>query len=345
MPSMKAVVKADKAPGAELKDVAIPAIGPGDVLIKVKAAAICGSDIHIYNSDPSMMKMVNLPLTFGHEASGDVVATGEQVGSIKQGDRVAVETHFPCGHCYYCQTGAPHNCLNLDIFGVTTDGAFAEFARVPAGVCWKIPENFSYDLGAVLEPMGVAVHGAMVEDVNGKSVAVFGCGPIGLFAIGAAAAFGATHVFALEIKPKRLAMASKLAPDAILINPGEQDAVRAILDATEGLGVDVAVELSGSPEGIKQAFKVLKHEGRVSLVGVAPPVELDVHKDITLKEARVYGSFGRLIWQTWWQVNNLIAMNKFDPLAVVTHRFGLADYHQALELAAKREAGKILLYP
>jgi threonine 3-dehydrogenase len=117
------------------------------------------------------------------------------------------------------------------------------------------------------------------------------------------------------------------------------------MEATDGLGVDVAIELSGSPEGIKQAFKVLKREGRVSLIGVAPPVELDVHKDITLKEARVYGSFGRLIWQTWWQVQNLIEMGKFDPLNVVTHRFNLTDYAEAIELAASGEAGKILLYP
>lgn len=342
---MKAVVKTNKAPGAELKDVDIPAIGPKDVLIKVKAVSICGSDIHIYNSAPRIMPMVNLPLTFGHEASGDVVKTGEQVESIKKGDRVAVETHFSCGHCYYCQTGAPHNCLNLVIFGVNTDGAFAEYAKVPEGVCWKIPESYSYDLGAILEPMGVAVHGVLVEDVNGKSVAVFGCGPIGLFAIGAAAAFGAIKVFALEVVPKRLAMASQLAPSATLINPKEQDAFKAIMDATEGLGVDVAIEFSGSPEAIKQAFKVLKREGRVSLVGVAPPVELEVHKDITHKEARVYGSFGRLIWQTWWQVQNLIAMDKFDPLSVVTHRFELADYDKAFKLAAKGEAGKILLYP
>lgn len=342
---MKAVVKKTKAPGAEIIDVEAPAIGSSDVLMKVKAAAICGSDIHIYHSAPSIMHMVKLPLTFGHEASGEVVATGDQVKSIKKGDRIAVETHFACGHCYYCQTGAPHNCLNLEIFGVSTDGAFAEYAKVPEGFCWKLPEGYSYDLGAILEPMGVAVHGAMVEEVNGKSVAVFGCGPIGLFAIGAVAALGANKVFALEVVPKRLGMAPKLAPEAVLINPKEQDAVKTVMDATKGLGVDVAIDLSGSPDGIKQAFKVLKREGRVSLIGVAPPVELEVHKDITLKEARVYGSFGRLIWQTWWQVQNLIAMDKFDPLCVVTHRFSLAEYDKAIELAASGEAGKILLYP
>jgi threonine 3-dehydrogenase len=342
---MKAVVKKTTAPGAGIIDTEVPAVEPDEVLFKVKATAICGSDIHIYHSTPSILPLIKLPLIFGHETSGEVVATGEQVKSIQNGDKIAIETHIPCGYCYYCQVGVPHNCLNLQIFGVTTDGAFAEYAKVPERVCWKIPEQYTYDLGAILEPMGIAMHGAMVEDVNGKSIAVFGCGPIGLFAIGAVAALGAKKVFAMEISPKRLGMTPLLAPDAVLINPKKQDVIKTITDATDGLGVDVAIELSGSPEGIKQAFKVLKREGRVSLIGVAPPVELDVHKDITLKEARVYGSFGRLIWQTWWQVQNLIEMGKFDPLSVVTHRFSLDEYAEAIELAASGEAGKILLYP
>lgn len=343
---MKAVVKTSRAPGVELKNVDIPTIGPKDVLIKVKAAAICGSDIHIYHSAPGIMRMVNPPFTLGHEMSGDVVETGDMVTDIKKGDKVAVETHLPCGHCYYCQTGAPHNCLNLVIFGVETDGAFAEYARVPEVVCWKLPENYSYDLGAILEPLGVAMHGTMVEDVNGKSVAVFGCGPIGLFAIGTVTAFGATKVFALEVAPKRLAMARQLFPDVTLINPKEQDPIENIMKATDGLGVDVAIELSGSPEATKQAFKALKREGRVSIIGATTaPVELDIHKDITRKEARVYGSFGRLIWQTWWQVRNLLNTGKFDPLPIITHRFPLADCAKAIELAAKGEAGKVLLYP
>jgi len=343
---MKAVVKTSKALGAEFKDVAIPTVGPKDVLIKVRAAAICGSDIHIFHSSPGIMRMVNTPLTFGHEMSGEVVETGDTVTNIKKGDRVAVETHFPCSYCYYCQTGAPHNCLNLVIFGIQTDGAFAEYARVPEVVCWKLPQGYSYDLGAILEPLGVAMHGVMVEDIHGKSVAVFGCGPIGLFAIGIVTAFGATKVFAVEVAPKRLALARELFPSLTLIDPNEHDPITNIMQATDGLGVDVVIELSGSPDATKQAFKVVKREGRISLIGATTtPVELEVHRDIIHKEVRVYGSFGRLIWQTWWQVRNLLNTGKFDPLPVITHRFPLADYARAIELAAKGEAGKVLLYP
>ena len=343
---MKAVVKTGKAPGAEFLDVDTPAIGPKDVLIKVKATAICGSDIHIFRSAPSEMSMYNQPVTLGHETCGEVVDVGERVTNIKKGDMVAVEPHFNCGACYYCQTGAPHNCSNLVIFGLQADGAFAEYAKVPGICCWKLPKDYSSDLGAILEPLGAAVHGSMVEDISGKSVAVFGCGPIGLFAIGAVAALGTTKVFALEVVPKRLAMTSQLASDAILINPKERDPVETIMEATDGLGVDVVIECSGDAGATKQAFKVLKREGRVSLVGIPPgPVELEIHKDIILKEARVYGSYGRLIWQTWWQVRNLLDTGKFDPLPVITHRFPLADFAKAFELAGSGETGKILLYP
>jgi len=343
---MKAVVKTEEAFGAELLDVDIPVIGPRDVLVKVKAAAICGSDIYIYNWTPYAHGRIKPPLIFGHEMSGEVIETGEHVTSIKKGDIVAVETHISCGSCHQCQTGARHLCRNVAIFGVDTDGAFAEYARVPEVCCWKLSKGTSYDLGAILEPLGVAVHGIMADDVNGKSVAVFGCGPIGLFAIGAAAAFGAAKTFALEVVPERLAMARQLAPDAILINPKEQDPLTTIMEATDGLGVNVAIELSGNVEAAGQALKVLGHSGRVSLVGVPTgPIELNAYKDIIRKEAKILGVWGRLMWQTWWQVQNLLSMGKFDPLSVVTHRFPLADYAQAIELATKHEAGKILLYP
>jgi len=343
---VKALVKTSQAPGFEYIDVDMPTIGPKDVLIKVKTTSICGSDIHAFHASPSIMNMMKLPVILGHETCGEVVEVGEGVTNLKKGDLVSPEPHIFCGVCYYCQTGAALNCQNMGLFGISTDGAFAEYAKIPESACWKHPKGTSYELGAIHEPLGVAMHGVMAGEINGKSVAVFGCGPIGLFAIGASRVFGATKVFALEVAPKRLAMARQLFPDVTLINPKEQDPVKTIMEATDGLGVDVSIELSGSPEALKQTFKVLKREGRVSLVGVlAGPVELEVHKDIILKEARVFGVFGRVVWQTWWQVRALLDTGKFDPLPVITHRFPLSDFKQAFELATSGEAGKILLYP
>ena len=343
---MKALVKTSEAPGFEYIDVDIPTIGPKDVLIKVKGTTICGSDIHAFHSSPSIIHLMKLPVILGHETCGEVVEVGECVTNIQKGELVSVEPHIFCGVCYYCQTGAALNCKNLALFGLQTDGAFAEYARVPENCCWKHPKGTPYELGAIHEPLGVAVHGVLAGEVNGKSVAVFGCGPIGLFAIGASKVFGATKVFGLEVAPKRLAMARQLFPDAILINPKEQDPVKTIMEATDGLGVDVSIELSGNADAMKQTFKVLKREGRVSLVGMTPgPVELEVHRDIILKEAKVLGIFGRVVWQTWWQVRAMLDTGKFDPLPVITHRLPLADFAKAFELATSGEAGKILLYP
>jgi len=343
---MKALVKASEAPGFEYTDVDMPVIGPRDVLIKVKGTTICGSDLHAFHSSPGVMLTMKLPVTLGHETCGEVVEVGQQVSTLKKGDLVSPEPHIFCGSCYYCQNGAALNCQNLEILGISTNGAFAEYVKVPETVCWKHPEGTPYELGAIHEPMGVAVHGVLAGEINGKSVAVFGCGPIGQFAIGASKVFGATKVFGLEVAPERVAMARKLFPDVTFINPKEQDAVKTIMEATNGLGVDVSIELSGNAQALKQTFAVLKREGRVSLVGVQSlPVELDFQKDIVLKEARVRGVFGREIWQTWWQVRAMLDTGKFDPLPIITHRFPLADYAKAFELAGSGEAGKILLYP
>ncbi len=343
---MKALVKTSEAIGYEYKDVDMPKIGPKDVLVKIKGTTICGSDIHIYHSSPNIMKMMQLPMVTGHETCGDVVEVGECVTSLKKGDVVSAEPHIFCGECYYCQNSAALNCLNMGLLGHTIGGAFAEYMAVPAHVCWKHPPGTSYELGAIHEPLGVGVHGVMAGEINGKSMAVFGCGPIGMFAIGAGRVFGATKLFGVEVAPKRVAMARQLFPDATIINPKEQDPVKTIMDATDGLGVEVSIELSGSAEATRLAFQALRREGRVSLVGVPPrAMEFDFHPNIILKEARVLGVFGRVVWQTWWQVRALLDTGKFDPLPIITHRFPLAEFEKAFQLAQSGEAGKILLIP
>jgi len=343
---MKALVKATEAIGYEYKDVDMPKAGPKDVLVRIMGTAICGSDIHAYHSSPNIMQLMQLPIITGHETCGEVVEVGECVTSLKKGDLVSVEPHIFCGECYYCQNGAALNCLNMGLLGHTHDGAFAEYMAVPAQVCWKHPPGTPYELGAIHEPLGVGVHGVMSGEINGKSVAVFGCGSIGMFAIGAARVFGAAKMFGIEVAPKRVDMARQLFPDATIINPKEQDPVKTIMDATDGLGVDVSIELSGSAEATRLCFEVLKREGRVSLVGVpSGPMEFNFHRNIILKEARVRGVFGREVWQTWWQVRAMLDTGRFDPLPIITHRFPLADYEKAFALAQSGEAGKILLIP
>jgi threonine 3-dehydrogenase len=343
---MKALVKTGKAPGIDLKEIEIPEIGANDVLIKVQAGTICGSDIHIYRSSPNYMRSVSVPVIIGHEACGEVVELGNHVTNLNKGDIVSPEPNLFCGQCYYCQTGNAHLCKNRTFLGINTNGVFGEYACVPAVNCWKHPSNIPSDLGAIYEPLGVAVHGVLAEEINGKSVAIFGCGPIGLFAIGAAKGFGAHQVFALEIAPERLAMAKQLFPDVTIINPETQDAVTTILQATDDLGVDVSVEVSGSGEAANLGLKVLKRGGRLSLVGVPKgPVEFDTHPDIIRKEVRVLGVISHILWKTWWQVRTLLETDTFNPVSVITHRFPLNEFEKAFELAASGTAGKILLYP
>jgi len=343
---MKAVVKTEAAPGAKFMDVDVPETGPRDVLIRVKAAAICGTDIHIYDWTPFAQARIKPPMIFGHECSGEVVKVGSQVTSYKLGDLVAVETHIPCEECYMCQTGSQHICEKMAIIGVHTDGVFAEYAKIPITCCWRLPRDANPDLGAILEPIGVAVNGALKGDINNKSVAVFGCGPIGQFCLGAVAAWGATKIFAVEPNQYRLNMARKLIPNATFLDPTKDDVVKTIRDATGGRGVEVSIELSGNTKAAKMAFQVVAKGGRVSLVGLpSEPVELELTTDIIYKEAKVFGSTGRLMWQTWYDIQKLLDSGKFDPMPVITHRMPLADFAKGLELAKSGEAGKILLYP
>jgi threonine 3-dehydrogenase len=343
---MKAVMKPDRSPGAEVREIDPPSIGDQDILLEVKAAAICGTDVHIYEWTKYAQDHVTPPMVFGHEFCGEVVEVGSQVTKVQPGDLVAGETHIPCGHCFQCETGNRHICENMAIVGVHSEGAFAEYAKLPEACAWQIPKDRSPELGAIMEPMGVATHGVLVDRVDGRSVVVFGCGPIGLFGIGVADACGASQLFAVEVNQPRLEMAPSMASDVRMINPKKEDTVEAILDATDGRGVDVVIELTGNPVATQQAFKVLRKGGRISLVGLpSEPITLDVVDAIIYREAKVYGTTGRLMWDTWWNMERLLASGKLDPMPVITHRLGLEDIDEAIDLAKSGRAGKILLLP
>lgn len=281
-------------------------------------------------------------MIFGHECSGEVVEAGNQVTSVAVGDIVAVETHIPDETCFMCKIGLQHICEKVVIIGVHVDGVFAEYAKIPAICCWKLPKDTNPDLGAILEPWGVVA----VNGILNRSVAVFGCGPIGLMGIGSINAWGAGKIFAVELSELRLNMVPQFTPDAVLINPAKEDAVKAILDATGGRGVDVSIDISGNPRAIQSAFAVVRRAGRVSLIGLpSDPVTLDLTANVIYKEVRVFDSTGRMMWDTWYEMQNLLNSGKFDPMLVITHRMPLADFAKGIELARSGKAGKIILYP
>jgi threonine 3-dehydrogenase len=343
---MKALLKTEPTRGAELLDVPIPQIGPDDLLVRVQAAAICGTDNHIYDWTPWAEERLHLPMIFGHEYCGEVVEVGANARGFAVGDMVAAETHIPCLQCHQCRTGRQHTCEQMQIIGVHVDGAFSEYARLPVACAWKLAPGTSPDLGAILEPIGVAANGLFKDRVDGASLAVIGCGPIGLFCAQMALAAGARRLFVTDVSEYRLSMARRIVPEATALNPLHDDVRAAVDEATSGRGLDVVIELSGSGPGTVQAFDLLAKGGRVSLVGLpAKPITLEMTSAIIYREAVVYGSTGRLMWDTWYRVEGLLRENKFDPTPVITHRFPLAEYEKALELTLSGNAGKVILYP
>src|SRR5260221_8951907 len=286
---MMAALKVEAAPGATVALVDIPQIGTRDVLVEVKAASICGTDMHIYEWDAWAQNRMKPPRIFGHEFAGEVVEVGEEVTELAPGDFVAAETHITCGHCYQCRTGQAHVCRNVQILGVDRDGAFAEYIAIPEKVAWKTGKEIDHAVASIQEPFGNAVHATFAGDITNKTVAVFGCGPIGLWAVGLCRVSGSSTIFAVELNHKRLNIAMKMGANYVL-NPAEVDPVEQILNITDGLGVDVVLEMSGYPQAIHQSFKSLRFGGRVSLLGIPSRlVEFDFANDIIFKGATVYG--------------------------------------------------------
>ena len=201
--TMLAVVKPEAAPGAEIREVKIPAFGRTDVLVKVKVASICGTDLHIYNWDRWAQNRIHPPLIPGHEFCGEVAAFGDEVTSVKEGDFVSAEMHVACGKCLQCRTGEAHICQNVKIIGVDADGAFAEYVVIPESNIWKLDPAIPLDYASILDPLGNAVHTVLAGEIAAKTVAITGCGPIGLFSIAVAKAVGATSVFAIEVNEHR----------------------------------------------------------------------------------------------------------------------------------------------
>jgi threonine 3-dehydrogenase len=343
---MRALIKSKPTRGADLVEVDIPSVGPHDLLVQVQAAAICGTDNHIYDWTPWAQARLKLPRIFGHEFAGQVVEVGSAVQGWQKGDLAAAETHIPCLQCYQCRTGRQHTCEKMQIIGVHVDGAFAQYALLPVACAWKLPAGTSAELGAILEPIGVAANGLFKDRIDGLSVVVIGCGPIGIFGAQLALAAGARQVWVTDVNAYRLAMARRILPEAVVLNPAQDDVKALIAQGTQGRGADVVVELSGSAPGIAQAFDVLAKGGRVSLVGLpSQPISLELTDAIIYREAIVYGSTGRLMWDTWYRVDALLQAGKFDPLPVITHRFPLEEYAQALELTMAGQAGKVILTP
>jgi threonine 3-dehydrogenase len=342
---MQAVVKSAPAPGAEVRQVPLPEIGPRDVLIRVRAASICGTDLHIYSWDRWAQRRLHPPLVFGHEFCGHIERIGDEVQGLKPGEFVSAEMHVACGLCYQCRTGQSHICQHVRIIGIDADGCFAEYVKIPATNVWKIDPAIPVEYAAILDPLGNAVHTVLAGDIAGMSVAITGAGPIGLFSIAIAKACGGGPVFVTEPHPYRQQLAVKMGADAVL-DPAATDAVAEVLRRTDGTGVDVVLEMSGHPDALRQGFQMLRRGGRISLLGIpAKPLEIDLANDVIFKGAIVQGINGRRVFDTWYKMQALLKSGalKLDPL--ITDRIPLADFDKGIQQLLSGDASKILLYP
>ncbi|HET7521894.1 MAG TPA: L-threonine 3-dehydrogenase [Bacillales bacterium] len=343
--TMKALRKQRREKGAELQAVRIPSIKHDEVLIRVEATSICGTDVHIYKWDEWAAGRINPPYTFGHEFAGVVVETGRHVTTVKEGDHVSAETHIVCGQCPQCLAGNAHICRNTRILGVDMDGCFAEYVAVPAKNIWKNHPSMPFQLASIQEPMGNAVHTVLSADVTAKTVAVVGCGPIGLMAVGVAKAAGAARVIAFDLNEYRLGLAEKMGAN-VTINSGEKDPLQAANGLTDGNGIDVVYEMSGAPPAIDQAFKMASYGGHVSILSLPTrPVEIDLTNDIVFKGVTVKGITGRKVFQTWQQVSQFLQSGAVDVMPIMTHTLPLEEYEKGFELMIEGKCGKVVLQP
>ena len=343
--TMKALRKTQATKGLAIETVPVPAIGPTDVLVRVKAASICGTDLHIYGWDRWSQGRIKPPVTLGHEFCGVVERAGEEVTAVKAGDFVSAEMHVNCGHCHQCRLGEAHICQNLKIIGIDQDGAFAEFVKIPASNIWKLDPAIPERYGAILDPLGNAVHTVLAGPIAGQTVLVTGCGPIGLMSIAVAKACGSSTVFATEMNEQRRAMAKTMGAD-VVINPAAEDSVARILQETGGTGVDALLEMSGNPTAIQQGFKSLRAGGRASLLGIPTEnVPLDLVNDVIFKGATVQGIYGRRMYGTWVQMTALLKAGRLNLEPLFGEKAQLENFEGAFAKLQGGLAGKILLFP
>ncbi len=340
---MRALIKTKPAPGLDLREVPRPEAGPGQVVVRVKATSLCGTDHHIYRWDEWAQSRVRPPRIIGHELCGEVVEAGPGVAAVAVGDYVAAESHITCGLCFQCRTGNAHVCKNYRILGIDEDGSYAEYVRLPERVLWKTARDISPELACVQEPLGNAVHAALVEDITGESVLITGCGPTGLFAVAVARTAGAGTIIASDISDYRLGLAKQLGADHTL-NPNRDD-MDVIARVTGGEGVDAALEMSGSPSAIHVCFRNVKNGGRVTLFGIPEgQVSFDMTNEIIFKGIRVYGITGRRLFQTWYRLAGLFKAG-LDIKPVITHTLPLERFAEGFELVGKGQCGKVVLIP
>jgi threonine 3-dehydrogenase len=338
---MRALVKAESAPGLWLRDVPKPEPGPNDVLIKVHMASICGTDLHIWNWDEWAQKMVPVPLIVGHEYVGRVEAVGEKVTEVKPGDRVSGEGHLPCGHCRNCLSGRAHICARTRAVGVNRPGAFADYIVIPEANVRPVPDDIPEEVASILDPLGNAVHTALAFDLVGEDVLITGAGPIGLMAAAVCRHAGARHIVVTDLNDERLALAENMgASRAVRADREDLAEVARELGMTEGF--DVGLEMSGAGPALDAMIHAVIAGAKIALLGLYPrKPEVDLNAAI-FKGLTFEGIYGRKMYETW---HKMLAMleSGLDVSPVISHRLAFEEFAEGFAALKEGHACKVVL--
>ena len=341
MQTMKALVKSKAEPGLWLEEVPVPTIGINDVLIEVLRTGICGTDVHIYNWDAWAQKTVPVPLVVGHEFAGRIIELGSNVKDFKVGDIVSGEGHVVCGRCRNCLAGRRHLCMDTSGIGVNRPGAYAEYLSLPVTNVWHHEPDIPRDVQAIFDPLGNAVHTALMFPVLGEDVLITGAGPIGIMAVAVAKHAGARYVVVTDVNPYRLELAKKMKPTLALDVRTES-----IADAQKKLGMkegfDVGLEMSGNADAFRDMLANMCHGGKIAMLGI-PENEIAIDwNTVVFNMLTIKGIYGREMYETWYKMTVMI-QSGLDVDPVITHRFHYTHFEQGFEVMRSGKSGKVVL--
>lgn len=339
--TMRALAKTERAPGLTMCEVPVPAIGPNDVLIKIRKSAICGTDMHIWKWDAWAQKTIPVPMHVGHEYVGIIEQIGSAVTGYQVGDRVSGEGHLVCGHCRNCRAGKRHLCPNTIGVGVNRPGSFAEYLSLPAVNLFKVPAEISDDTASIFDPFGNAVHTALSCDLVGEDVLITGAGPIGAMAVAICRFVGARNVVITDVNPWRLDLAKRMGATRAVDTRTEQlTDVMHELGMTEGF--DVGLEMSGNGAAFRGMLAAMANGGRIAMLGIfSEEVAIDWGQ-IVFKGLDVKGIYGRQMFETWYKMAAMVRSG-LDVSPVITHHFPINDYAQGFDAMLSGKSGKVIL--